>query len=131
MSMTIIKLSLLFQYLRLFPASSNHPTTRLATIATLVMVGAVGIGYTAISWFPCWPVSDYWDFNYLTGGGKRCWGFASANRQQFYYTYLSWNILNVVGDVVILALPLGMFWDPDTDGRTKRGLVGLIGMGVV
>jgi len=131
MSLTIIKLSLLFQYLRLFSPSAKYPLTRLTTIVTLAMVGVVGLGYTVISWVPCWPVSDYWDFDYLTGGDKHCWGFASTDRHQFYYTYLSWNILNVVGDVVILVLPLGMFWDPETDGRTKRGLVGLLGMGVV
>ncbi|KAH7040606.1 uncharacterized protein B0I36DRAFT_311080 [Microdochium trichocladiopsis] len=126
MSMTIIKLSLLFQYLRLF----ERGWIRIACIITLVAVAAVGLAYTVLSWVPCWPISDYWDFDYFTGD-KNCWGFASNNHDQFYYTYLSWNILNLVGDLVILCLPLPMFFDPKTTHKTKWGLIGLVAMGAI
>jgi hypothetical protein len=58
-STTLIKLSLLFQYLRVFEAGA----VRKLCIGMIVLISCWGFAYSFMGWFPCFPIRAYWDWS--------------------------------------------------------------------
>ncbi|KAH8881859.1 hypothetical protein GQ53DRAFT_754023 [Thozetella sp. PMI_491] len=125
-SAAFIKLALLLQFLRVFPKESR---SRKACIALIVLVTGWGLAYGFISWFPCFPVADYWN-NPL---GDSCYGFGSGmvNDNTFVATFVSHAATNTLIDLLILALPIPLLFKQEITSRIRWGLSGLLTMGAV
>lgn len=103
---TLPKLSLLFLYLRVFVGKPF----RIATWATIVIVLGAGTIYSLTEIFSCTPIRYYWD-KLIPG---KC-----IHYDKFY----RWvNGINVVIDLIILALPLYPLWQLQAPRTRKVGL---------
>ncbi|KAI0844270.1 hypothetical protein F5Y00DRAFT_256147 [Daldinia vernicosa] len=123
MSTTLIKMSLLFQYLRVYHSGSLRTTC----IVMLIIVSIWGAAYTFMGWVPCFPVSGYWKM----GIGAKCYGFGSTNANEVFKTYIAHTSVNTILDMIVFAIPVPLYFRPGTARRTKLGLVGLIIMGAI
>ncbi|KAL8399772.1 hypothetical protein RB594_000255 [Gaeumannomyces avenae] len=119
---TIIKLSLLFQYLRIPNLGKLY--YRLL-VATIVIISAWGIGFSVMIWYPCSQVSQFWS----SLGSDQCWFFGSLYVDEVRAAYLSHSASNMALDFVVLALAAPLFWKRDTSAEAKRGLLALVIMG--
>lgn len=65
MALALVKLSLLFQYLRLLDENPDqkHPRTRVAIICLIAVTSIWGIVYSVLAWVPCIPVEGHWHFD--------------------------------------------------------------------
>ena len=70
MSTALIKLSLLFQYLRMF----ERGLTRTLCIGMIVIISCWGIAYSIMAWFPCFPIQAYWDWSITNA---KCYAYGS------------------------------------------------------
>ncbi|KAL1844450.1 hypothetical protein VTK73DRAFT_2528 [Phialemonium thermophilum] len=70
---TFIKLSLLFQFLRIFDRGT---WPYRASVVGIVLVSLWGITFIVLSLFPCTVVSDAWN---ILARDARCWGYASIS----------------------------------------------------
>jgi hypothetical protein len=119
MSSAFIKLSLLFQYLRIFDKGSH----RVFCIVVLAITAGWGFSYSFIAWFSCFP-----PLNFVSG---YCYGFASSDAHTLYGTFLSHSATNMALDLVILLTPLPLLFRKNTQRNTKMGLIALFSMGGV
>ncbi|KAK6208338.1 hypothetical protein LQW54_006962 [Pestalotiopsis sp. IQ-011] len=124
MSTALVKASLLFQYLRIFKSG----WIRIVCIVVLVATCLWGTAYTVLTWFPCKPVSVYWNW-FETGG--HCWAFASLNGNKFYAAYLSHTVTNMVLDFLVLAIPTPLYFRASTTAPTRRRLLMLFCAGTL
>jgi hypothetical protein len=125
MSTTFIKLSLLFQYLGIFEKGTLQ---RQFTIGMDVLIGLWGIAFSFIAWFPCFPAPGYW--NLLTEKAT-CYGYGSRYAAEFTAIYECHAGLNMVFDIVVLAIPIPIYLAKDVSRRTRFGLIGLFVMGTM
>ncbi|KAK8023573.1 hypothetical protein PG993_011639 [Apiospora rasikravindrae] len=123
MSTAFVKLSLLFQYLRIY----REGKMRTACIVTMIITALWGAAYTFMAVVPCFPIQKYWT---LTLPGK-CYGFGSLNPPVFYAMYASSAAMNMTLDLVVLALPVPFYFDKNTPVKSKLGLIGLFCMGII
>ncbi|KAI2463888.1 hypothetical protein F4781DRAFT_414858 [Annulohypoxylon bovei var. microspora] len=123
MSTTLIKISLLFQYLRVF----HSGYMRTICIVMLVIISLWGTGYSLMAWIPCVPISGYW----ILEMEAKCYGFGSRNANEFYKSYLSHTAVNTVLDMIVFTMPIPLYFERDTIRRTKLGLVGVVTTGAV
>lgn len=115
-STTFIKLSLLCQYLRIYEPGT---TTRRLCIILMIIIGLWGSAFMFMSWFPCFPVNKFWD---LSSGGF-CYGFGIAFDFQLYVVH---NALNMVFDLMVLVMPIGLYFRKNTPLKTRLGMTGLL-----
>ncbi|KAK0650001.1 hypothetical protein B0T16DRAFT_457361 [Cercophora newfieldiana] len=120
---TFIKLSQLFQFLRLFDKGS---WAYRASVIGIVVISAWGIAYTLLSLFPCASIPDAW--NVLARDAK-CWAYASQNPDEFVATIVSHNILNTIFDIYIIAIPFQLYSKSGLSLKTRLGLLVLLLMG--
>ncbi|KAF9872313.1 hypothetical protein CkaCkLH20_10140 [Colletotrichum karsti] len=124
MSTAFIKLSLLFQYLRIF----DEPCfLRRVCICTIIFTSLWAAAYTVLGWIPCVPVRAYWDW---TVPAAR-WAYGSLNAPIFYATYASHSSVNVFLDLVVLAIPVPLYFKRDAPLKSKLGLLALLTVGLV
>lgn len=129
MSTALIKISLLLQYMRLYQRGTRlYNTCR----GLAVFVSLWGIVYSIIAWVPCVPVSDYWTVLHEQDiSGVKCYGYGSQSVEVFKATYESHAAVNMVLDLVVMALPIPLYFEAGAHGRTRMGLVGIIIMGTM
>jgi hypothetical protein len=130
MSTALIKISLLLQYMRLYRRGSLlHNTCR----GLVVFVALWGVAYSAIAWVPCVPPSVYWEsFEPSKDVSQlRCYGYGSQYVRSFVATYESHAAVNLVLDLVVMGLPIPLYFEPGAHGRTIMGLFGIIIMGTM
>ncbi|ORY62362.1 uncharacterized protein BCR38DRAFT_238396 [Pseudomassariella vexata] len=120
-SNTFIKLSVLFQYLRIF----NRGRMRKLSVCLIVFVSLWGLTFAFMSWVPCFPIENYWK------GQKHCYALGSRNHTEFYGTILAANGSNMALDLIILAVSVPLYFRRETAQKTKRGLLSLLFMGLV
>jgi hypothetical protein len=123
MSTALIKVSLLFQYLRIFDSGS----TRIICIVVLVVTCLWGTAYTLLAWVPCRPIYSYWSWL----ESNECWAFASIDHSIFFATYASHAVINMVLDFVILAIPMPFYFRGTTSRPTRTRLLMLFGAGAL
>ncbi|KAI0472938.1 hypothetical protein GGR56DRAFT_676982 [Xylariaceae sp. FL0804] len=118
-----IKISLLFQFLRMFDGGK----TRVACLVMLGVVTVWGLGFAVTSVFPCWPPSVLW-----TPGASRasCWGI-EGDKWASSKTFLSQATTNAFLDLVVLALPFPRFLRRETTGKGRIGLLALFVLGAL
>lgn len=65
MALALVKLSLLFQYLRVLneDPDAEQPKTRIAIIFLIVATSVWGVVYSILAWVPCIPVEGHWNFD--------------------------------------------------------------------
>lgn len=133
MAMTAIKLSLLFQYLRLL---NDHPEqgggpgaqrplrlVRLAIRGMIVVTATWGLIYSIIAWVPCAPVSADWNFDDTSA---HRYGYGSLDTSTFVATYLVHGACNMAIDIAIFTLPLFSRSMWATAGRQKQSRIAMI-----
>lgn len=136
MAMTAIKLSLLFQYLRLLndhpDADSRQPRIlRLAIQGLIALTATWGLIYSIIAWVPCVPVSADWNFDDTTA---HRYGYCSLQTSTFVATYLVHGACNMAIDIAIFTLPLFSRSMWATAGRQKQSRIAMLclyGLGVM
>jgi hypothetical protein len=65
MALALVKLSLLFQYLRLLDENpdTRQPKTRIAIVFLIAATSIWGLVYSILAWVPCIPVEGHWHFS--------------------------------------------------------------------
>lgn len=123
LSTTLVKLSLLLQYLRLYESGRMRTLTKAMFGIILVW----GLVFAALAWFPCHPVSDYWTW----GPGRKCWGFGSDRMDHFVAAYTVQAGSNMLFDMVVLAIPMPRYFSKNINRQTRGGLAGLFLLGAL
>jgi len=123
LSTALIKLSILFQFLRIFDKGT---WARRFSIVGIVLVTIWGLTFLVISLFPCTVISDAWN---LLNRDAKCWGYASQEPAMFTATLVSHNVMNTVFDLYITAIPFQLYFQPDVTLKTRLGLMVLLLMG--
>jgi hypothetical protein len=120
---TFIKLSQLFQFLRIFERGT---WAYRASVAGIVVISLWGTAYTLLSMFPCANIADSWD---VLAREASCWAYASQDSGEFTATIVSHNILNTLFDIYIIAIPFQLYAKSGLSLRTRLGLLVLLLMG--
>ncbi|KAK4164754.1 hypothetical protein QBC43DRAFT_210098 [Cladorrhinum sp. PSN259] len=128
-STALIKISLLLQYMRLYPRGTRlHSTCRYL----MIFIAVWGTAYSAIAWVPCSPVHEYWLISFDTNTSNvKCYGYGSQNVKVFKATYESHAAINMLMDILVMLLPIPLYYNKDAPVGTKRGLVGIVIMGTI
>lgn len=109
--MTLIKLSILTLYLRLFNVDGH---LKKACYAMMGFVVAWGIAVLLTTIFQCSPVHAAWD---KTIPDLKCFDLAAF--------VIGSNVPNILADAVIIALPLPLLWSLKLSTLRKLGLIAL------
>jgi hypothetical protein len=123
MSTALIKLSLLFQFLRVY----EHGVMRMYCKVLLWFVVLWGTAYSFLAWVPCSPPNQFWS----DAADETCWGYGSLIPSQFFATYASHGGINMTLDLLILVPPIQMYFSAEKSKRTNMGLLALLVMGGV
>ena len=118
-----IKLSLLFQFLRMF---DRNTWAHRASLVGIVFVSLWGVAFVLLSVFPCTFIPDAWD---ILSRDAHCWGYASQNPDLFTATLVSHNLINTIFDIYITAIPFPLYIQPGVTIRARLGLMVLLLMG--
>ncbi|KAI9146870.1 hypothetical protein HJFPF1_13438 [Paramyrothecium foliicola] len=122
MSTTFIKLSLLFQYIRVFEKGRAE---RSLCVALIALTATWGMAYSFLAWVPCIPVDSF--FHWAQGG--TCYGYGSPYASKFYTTHLSMAISNMIFDFIILYLPVVSYVRGNNMNTTKSGFLVIFTLG--
>ncbi|KAK9772331.1 hypothetical protein SCAR479_11031 [Seiridium cardinale] len=123
MSTALIKASLLFQYLRIF----DRGRTRIVCIIVLIFTCLWGTAYMLLAWFPCRPIYGYWNW----AKSESCWAWASLNSTEFFATFASHAVMNMLLDFIVLTIPMPLYFRATTSGPTRRRLLLLLTAGTL
>ncbi|KAL4901223.1 hypothetical protein BDW74DRAFT_86925 [Aspergillus multicolor] len=107
--MSLIKISMLLLYLRIFP----HQKLRIATFIMIAVVSMWGIAYTIAIIFNCTPRSYGW----LKWDGEHQGKCLNQSAMQ-----ISHAILNIVFDVIVICLPLPVLLKLNMSKTKKTGV---------
>ncbi|ORY64085.1 uncharacterized protein BCR38DRAFT_433970 [Pseudomassariella vexata] len=123
-SAALVKLSLLFQYMRIYDTDSR---LHKICVTTAYLVGLWGCVFSILAWFPCWPVNAFWN---RTASGQ-CWGVAIRGNS-LLLAYLIHAATNGLWDLIVLVIPVPLLIRPHSDTKHKRaGLFTLFSLGLV
>jgi hypothetical protein len=111
-----VKVGILLFYWRVF----STPTFRKWVIAAFALSTGIFLGNFFSFMLQCLPVKRFWIPD-LEGG--ECF-----NQDLFYEASA---IINVIGDVIVLLLPLPVVWSLNTSGRKKWALSFLFLLGAL
>ncbi|KAF3015851.1 hypothetical protein E8E14_006838 [Neopestalotiopsis sp. 37M] len=124
MSTTLIKISLLLQYLRVF----KDQKLRYACYVLLTVTTLWGVAFTILAWMPCVPANDFWSV-LVPDSEKNCFGYGSLTRGPFVETFTGHAGFNMGLDVLILLLPMYLYFNTDGMAVNRVGLAGLLAGG--
>jgi hypothetical protein len=122
----LIKISLLLQYLRLF---SSRTILHRICLVLLITVSLWGFAYGFMSWFPCFPVSGFWN-RYQTPEPV-CYGFGMKDGESAFGTFVSAAATNMALDTMIFLVPMCEYLKPGLGKRAGVALTGLFMLGSV
>ncbi|KAK7926489.1 hypothetical protein PG985_003487 [Apiospora marii] len=121
-----IKLSLLCQYLRIFPRGS---WIWRATVAVAAAVLVWGFTFSFMAFFPC---SRGPQFDPLgKKPGTFCWAYGSNDPDTFTTTFNAHTVMNMVFDLIILVLPFQLYMNKTMTNKMRLGLLALLFMGAL
>ncbi|CBX96341.1 hypothetical protein IAQ61_001510 [Plenodomus lingam] len=132
-SSALIKLSIMFQFLRLFAESCpSHRSCqyRIACRLTwlLIIITTIwGIVFFFIAIFPCRPIEKNW---YPSMEGQ-CFGWGSKDPDTFFPMFLGHSVSNSVLDIAVLALPAPFLGMLRLAGKGRAGLITLYTLGCI
>ncbi|KAL9591776.1 MAG: hypothetical protein Q9179_007381, partial [Wetmoreana sp. 5 TL-2023] len=116
-AMTLIKLSILMFYCRLFPRESTSVRWRMTVYAFAVAIIAGGLAGTTTAEFQCRPIRYFW----TRSGDGSC-----INMHVLFYII---SALTVVTDAALLMLPLPIVWKLQLPKAKKIGVMGIFFLG--
>lgn len=125
LSVTFVKLAILFQYLRIFKAGTRK---RIVCKVLIVASALWGLAFAILTFIPCWPVSAFWDY---TVSNPRCWGLGSRNLREFMDFFVGQAITTSAIDLIIFLLPFSLYFKPDTTRKTRLALGALFTLGLM
>ncbi|KXH53988.1 hypothetical protein CSAL01_09871 [Colletotrichum salicis] len=120
---TILGVVIAFAYLRIFDRPS---LIRSLCIYLIVFIGLWATAYSFLGWVPCVPVAAYW--NWLIPAKR--WAYGSLNSDIFSGTYESHSSVNFVLDVLVLAIPVPLYFRPQQSLKSKLRLLALLVIGI-
>ncbi len=123
-STAFIKLSLLFQYLRIFEKGT---ALRKLCVGLIVFVSLWGVAYTFMAWFPCFPIHETWALP--RSPDARCYAFGSNDAAPFVGTFESHAGVNMILDIILLIIPAVLLFSNRTLQKNRLSLMGLLFMG--
>lgn len=132
-SATLIKLSILFQYLRLFGELASSTTVakyRLARKLTWALIAVTtlwGLTFFFLALFSCDPIPKYWQ-PFIPG---KCIGWGTKIPDEFFPMYLTHSVTNMVLDLMVLALPIPFIRILRLAGKSKAGVITLFSLGCI
>ncbi|KAK1760320.1 hypothetical protein QBC47DRAFT_366878 [Echria macrotheca] len=124
MSVTFIKIALLFQYLRIFKPGSGYYVLCKYLIVAIALWGAA---FAVIFWTPCIPLAAYWDFSITDA---RCWGYGSHDLDEFMRYFITQSVTTAVLDFVVFIVPARLYFQPKTERKTRIALLCLFALGL-
>ncbi|KAM0551364.1 hypothetical protein ACHAPJ_008473 [Fusarium lateritium] len=115
--MTLLKLSLLFFYLRIFPT----PAVRRLLWSTVAFTCVFGLVFVFVAIFQCRPISYFWE----KWDGEHIGQCANINA-------VTWSnaAINIALDIWILGIPLSQLRDLNLDWRKKIGVGMMFSVGI-
>jgi hypothetical protein len=119
----LVKISLLFQYLRIFKSGTMH---RICLVL-ITIISVWGLGYSFMAWVPCFPVSSYWNRTNTT----KCYGFGFDNVEQFIALFESHTALNMTFDILVFLTPMVLFRQPNLKWKNVVAMTGVFVFGGV
>ncbi|KAI0534423.1 hypothetical protein GGR58DRAFT_60736 [Xylaria digitata] len=124
-STTLTKLCLLTQYLRIF-----HDDLRARKVCWFfIVVSALwGFAFSIIAIVPCAPLSGFWNWEEKS----YCYGFASKNSNEIGATYAAHVGTNVILDIVVLAIPIPLYFQTFKQKKQRVGfsIMFILGIGI-
>ncbi|EMD64248.1 hypothetical protein COCSADRAFT_181377 [Bipolaris sorokiniana ND90Pr] len=130
-SATLIKLAILFQYLRLFAeaapttATNGYRLARRLTWGMIVICTIWGLTFFLLAIFSCRPIAKNWNMN-LPG---RCIGWGAKDPAEFFPMFLGHSVSNLLLDAMVLLLPVPFITALRIAGKSRAGLIGLFILG--
>lgn len=124
LAVTFIKIALLFQYLRIFNATSKEA---LLCKCLIVFITIWGVVFAICNWVPCVPLAAFWDFSIKDA---RCWGLGSHQIEEFMRYFVSQAITTSALDFIVFVIPIRLYFKPKTQQRTRIALLCLFVMGL-
>jgi hypothetical protein len=123
MQTTVVKVSLLLQFLRIFKAG----TMRWVCIILITVVSLWGLAFFIIGWFPCFPVRGAWQRDI----SATCYGFGLGDVQEFILMFKFHSASNMVLDFAVFLTPMVIFKSPSLKTKNVLGIVGVFGFGAM
>ncbi|KAI0113708.1 hypothetical protein GGR51DRAFT_21300 [Nemania sp. FL0031] len=122
-STALMKLCLLAQYIRLF-----HDDGRARKVCWffIVLSALWGVAFAAIALVPCVPLSGFWNWN----ASSHCYGFGSRIPNQIGATYATHVATNVVLDLIVLAIPIPLFFKTFKQRKQRVGFSAILLLGI-
>lgn len=115
------KLCLLTQYIRML--EKPHPLRKLCW-GFLALTCMWGTAFIILAIVPCVPVSAFWH-----RGTGTCYGYGSIESSSLQSVYISQNTTNVFLDLVILAIPVPLYFQKSMPSKTRVGIGFLLFIG--
>lgn len=119
----LIKLSLLCQYLRIFKTG----LLRRVCLILIVIISCWGAFWLFQGWFPCFPVSGYW--NRLQTPPPKCWGMGFSTVNGALTAFISFAATNMILDTIIFLIPMAVYFRPGISGKEIFALLALFSLG--
>jgi hypothetical protein len=88
----------------------------------IIFVSLWGLAYSLLSWFPCAPISGYWNWQV----SNHCWAFASLEPSKFFGAYASHAVTNMVLDFIVLTIPMPLLIHENSSRGTRTRLMILL-----
>ncbi|KAI4720419.1 hypothetical protein E4T48_03322 [Aureobasidium sp. EXF-10727] len=111
--LTLTKLSILLQYMRIF----KDKTIQRVIIGMMVFVVAYGTWSVVGSLLLCVPVHYFWD------------GLSTAHCMNFKAKWFSDATINIITDLILLSMPMPFLRGLNLPYRSKAGLIGVFALG--
>ncbi|KAI2625475.1 hypothetical protein GGS21DRAFT_303671 [Xylaria nigripes] len=122
-STTLMKLCLLLQYLRVF---STERRVRIVCWVFIVIVALWGTTFTILAAVPCVPVPAFWD----RAIPANCFAFGSLVPHVIGGTYAGHVSSNVFLDLVVLAIPIPLYYETFKLKKQRIGFTIMILLGI-
>jgi hypothetical protein len=120
-----VKLSLLCQYLRLFRESYR----RAITLTILVTVAIWGGIFSFMAWFPCFPVSGFWNKTMVPPA--KCYAFGYRTTGEAKQTLFAFAGSNMLLDFAVFLLPLTEYFRANLKRKQVLAMTGLFAVGLM
>ncbi|KAF2744768.1 hypothetical protein M011DRAFT_407634 [Sporormia fimetaria CBS 119925] len=125
---TFIKLSILFQYLRLFSNAHHRPLVpRRVTQALLTLTALWGLTFFLLAIFSCRPIAKNWNFK-LAG---TCVAWGSKDPNIFFASWAAHAASNMLFDILVFLLPAPFLKSLRLSGKSRVGLTALFSIGAL
>lgn len=119
----LVKLSLLCQYLRIFKTGPM----RMTCFVLLVMTSIWATFWFIQGWFPCFPVSGFWDR--MGHPQAKCWGTGFDTVKGALIAFVGFAASNMTLDMIIFFVPVTLYFKPNLAARQVMAIVALFSLG--